>query len=131
MQFKVQTLVDITETNARRGEESLPLKQQHNYLTFLQTLGLRVNISQIQPPIVEEVQLKDYTFGSVYTGKHRVWTFIFTVEYVGALDINMLQHDFDLVPFISNLTETPSFSKSAFRSTDAKECNIAFSVIDV
>lgn len=130
MQFKVHTLIDITETRARRGEESFLLKQQQNYLTFLQTLGLRVNLSEVNTPSMEEVSLERYNFGSSFTGTHRVWTFKFNVEYAEALTVDMLINDFDLVPVIVDLNETAEFNQSAFRTTDSCERNILFSVVD-
>jgi len=130
MQFKVHTLIDITETRARRGEDPFLLKQQQNYLTFLQTLGLRVNLSQVNTPCMEEVSLEGYNFGSSFTGKHRVWTFKFNVEYAEALTIDMLINDFDLVPVIVELEESAEFTQSAFRTTDSCERNILFSAVD-
>ena len=43
MNFNLFTKVDITKTNARRGDDPFKMKQQQNYLTVLQTIGLRVN----------------------------------------------------------------------------------------
>lgn len=130
MKFIVHTLVDITETRARRGEESFLLQQQQNYLTFLQTLGLRVNLSELVSPVAEKISIKDYNFGSNHTGKHQVWTFKFTVEYADALDIDMLENDFDLVPVITELSETVELKQAAFRTKDVQERNILFLLAD-
>ena len=46
------TLVDITETGARRGEDPLAYRQQQNFLTVLQTIGLRTNIEYSSGPKV-------------------------------------------------------------------------------
>jgi len=130
MKFIVHTLVDITETRARRGEESFLLQQQQNYLTFLQTLGLRVNLSELVSPVAEKISIKDYNFGSNHTGNHQVWTFKFTVEYADALDIDMLENDFDLVPVITELSETVELKQAAFRTKDVQERNILFLLAD-
>ena len=42
--FELTTLVDITKTNARRGEDKLAYGQQQNYMSVVQTLGLRTNV---------------------------------------------------------------------------------------
>ena len=43
MRFIIHTLVDITETGSRRGEDPKQYRQQQNFLTVMQTIGLRVN----------------------------------------------------------------------------------------
>jgi hypothetical protein len=130
MKFIVHTLVDITETRARRGEESFLLQQQQNYLTFLQTLGLRVNLSEIVAPTMSEILIKDYGFGSNHKDKQHMWTFKFTVEYADALDTAMLEDDFDLVPVITGLSETAELKQAAFRTKDTRERNILFLLAD-
>lgn len=133
MKFLVYTLVDITETRARRGEDHLRVDQQQNFLTFLQTVGLRVNPTVNKTPEVKEVQLKDLEgveFGSRYKGKHRVWTFEFDIEYESALNIQMLEGDFDLVPIITGLEETAKVKHGVFRTKDNQERNIVFQTLD-
>ena len=95
MKFIIETLVDITETQARRGADRLLVNQQANYNTIIQTAGLRVN------PIPSQVSIneKDVTgmFGTAYKGIHRVWTIEIDYEYEGGVDIDMLTEDFDLI----------------------------------
>ena len=59
-----------------------------------------------------------------------VWTFEFSIEYEGGLNVDMLKDDFDLVPFINGLTETAKFPVTVFRSKDSKLTNIIFEQLD-
>ena len=56
MRFIIHTLVDITETGSRRGEDPKQYRQQQNFLTVMQTIGLRVNPTYVKAPeVVKEV----------------------------------------------------------------------------
>ena len=126
MRFKLHTTVDITKTNARRGDDKHQANQQANYNTVYQTIGLRVNIDPIG--IDNEVtDVKDLGFGSNVKGKHNVWTFTFDNPYEDALSIDMLVNDFDLVPVISNLDDTHSCN--IFRTICNKDTNIVFKIV--
>lgn len=126
MKFRVHTLVDITESGARRGEDAHEVSQQQNFLTFLQTLGLRANPTVTTSPISVKGGAKRYGFGDKYKGTHRIWTFDFDVEFEGGLSVEMLQEDFDLVPVITNLNETAKNEDGVFRSKSAYDNNIVF-----
>ena len=79
MNVILTTLVDITETKARRGDDKFKLNQQANYMTMLQTAGLRINPN----PISLKSQTKDLDgmgFGSAFKGEQQFWTFKFTFE---------------------------------------------------
>jgi len=128
MRFKIKTLVDITETKARKGEDEVLYGEQQNYMTLLNTLGLRTNINLRGTPKVETVSIKG--FGSTYKGEHKVWTQEIEVEYEGATNIDFMKNDFDLVPIINNLNETVEFDIAVFRTKDAKKRNILFEKLD-
>lgn len=129
MRFKLSTLVDITETNARRKEDQKLFRQQTNYNTVLQTIGLRVNLNPLS--IKSDVQnVKDLGFGKSITGKQRYWEFIFDVEYEGALTVDMLNNDFDLIPVITELDETAHINNKIFRTTCPNDCNIVFEIVE-
>ena len=130
MRFKLYTLVDITETKARRGDDYTLVRQQQNFLTVLQTIGLRANPSYNTSPIVLEAVPKSLNLGTEYKGKHTVWTFEFDIEYEDATDINMLISDFEYVPVISGLDETVKFNNDSFITKDSSICNIFFEVSD-
>ena len=129
MDFRIQTLVDITETGARRQDsDKLAYKQQSNFQTLVQTIGLRCNLQYNKSPQKQELKIEKVGFGDKYKGKQNVWTFDFEIEYEGGLDINMLNNDFDLIPIITGLEETIQLQQALFRTTP-KERNIIFSLI--
>ena len=61
MIFKLTTVVDITQTNARRGDDQKLANQQANYNTLYQTIGLRVNIDIISA-LSLEMLISDFNF---------------------------------------------------------------------
>ena len=130
MRFIIDTVVDVTETNARRGQaDKLSLDQQANYNTLLQTIGLRCNAE----PISLTATIKDVSklaFGDAIKGKQRVWTFEFDNPYEGALTVDMLNDDFDLIPIINNLNETANINNSIFSTKNPNDRNIVFQQID-
>lgn len=126
MRFKLFTLIDITKTDARRGDQSDLYKQQQNFFSVLQTISLRANPVITDKPTLEKVNTKGLGFGSNFTGDHNVWSFMFSFEQAGSHSIDLLKEDFELVPFIAGLTETASFKEMAFSATDAKRTNIVF-----
>lgn len=130
MIFEVLTLIDITETRARRGEDLKKVKQQQNYMTFIQTLGLRTNFKDITVPSVENRDISKLDFGSNYKGKQNVWRIVFEPEREGSISIDQLISDFDIIPVIQNLDETVDLEMAAFRSSKNTNRNIIFSIID-
>jgi hypothetical protein len=127
MQFTVKTLVDITETNARKVDDPYGYRQQQNWMSFLQTASLRVNIYPVSQTVNKEAASQ---FGSEFKGKHNVWTVTFDIEYEGGLDTEMLVEDFDLVPIITDLDETAKINNNVFRTKDPKYTNIIFVNLD-
>jgi len=130
MKFQLQTLIDITETHARRtDEDKVAYKQQANFQTVIQTIGLRVNLSYDISPVVEELTIAKMGFGDKYKGKQKVWRFTFDVEYEGGLDLDMLNADFDLIPIVSGLSETIKLEQALIR-TSPTDRNIIFSTVE-
>ena len=130
MKFRIQTLIDITETRARRqGDDKFAYKQEANFQTILQTIGMRVNIEYQNSPTFEEIIASKNHFNDKYKGKQMLWTFEFNVEYEDALTLEMLEGDFDLIPIITGLNETIELNKALFKTT-GKDTNILFSVVD-
>jgi hypothetical protein len=113
MIFKAHTLVDITQTEARRHEAPRLVNQQANFNTFYNTIGLRTNAVDFKIT-VENVLIADLGFGSNYKGKQNVWTTEFYVEAEGSTSVELLDADFDLVPIITNLDETAKLDKGLF-----------------
>lgn len=129
MRLKLYTLVDITETGARRGEEPTLVSQQQNFLTVLQTIGLRANPSYEYSPSVESMSPNKVELGTNYKGKHKVWEFSFDIEY-GEIDIETLNDDFNFIPVIAGLDETAKFEDNIFSTKDTSKRNIVFQVLD-
>jgi len=124
--FELYTLVDITESKARRGEDSLKFSQQQNFLTMLNTIGLRANPTIIKTPTVVDDFPK---FGIIYKDAKHAWRFVFDIEY-GAHSVEMLENDFMMVPFISNLKEDCEFDIAAFETKNKQTKNIVFMKMD-
>jgi len=122
--FELFTVVDITETGARRGDPKLLEHQQQNYLTVMNTIGLRANPTIIKSPYLVEENIK---FGKGISAK-KVWRMVFDIEY-GIHSVDMLKLDFDLVPFIKELTEDAVLGDPVFR-TNIDRSNIVFREID-
>ena len=129
MRVTLTTIVDITETNARKEDDKLARNQQANYLTMLQTVGLRVNAEPLQCE-THVGDVSEFGFGSAITGKQRYWEFTFEHDYEGAVTEQTLTEDFDLVPVITDLTETATINNRAFRTKDNTERNVIFKLSD-
>lgn len=127
MRFKLFTVVDITETNARRTDDKKLYSQQTNYNTILQTIGLRVNLNPVYCKSHTE-NIDKLGLGSLVKGKQRYWEFVFEVEYEGALSLEMMINDFDLVPVITELDETVHNHNKVFRTTCPNDRNIVFEI---
>jgi hypothetical protein len=130
MRFRIKTLVDVTETNARKGQDPIQVDQQANFNTLYNTIGLRSNPTEFDIT-VEKVDLKDLGFGSNYKGKHNVWTIEFFVEADESTSIEFMNSDFDLIPVITGLTETVDLDKGLFITlSNHGRTNILFERID-
>ena len=127
MKYKIETLVDITETGARRGDNLYQYKQQQNYLSLLNTISLRSN------PIIinqsnQKMSLDGLGFGSKYKNRQQVWSLI--LEFESNLSHNdfFMRRDISLVPIFNGLNETAKFPNQCFLS-DGEYTNIIFSTI--
>lgn len=129
MRFLVKTLVDITKTGVRSPLSGKQAKQEQNFSSFMQTLGLRTNIKAEHPPKMIYDAAGGKGFGDKFKGRQNLWIFEFEVEYDEALSVDLLEHDFDLVPIITGLDETVKFSETVFRTSDPKEKNIVFNML--
>jgi hypothetical protein len=130
MIFELKTLIDITETGARRGDDPREQQQQQNFYTALQTISLRANPTVDRSPRSDAVSIKGLGFGSKYTGKQQVWTWRFSFEQADSHNIDFLNCDFDLVPVILNLDETARIENAAFITSDSQYRNTVFLIFD-
>jgi len=126
MKFQLYTLIDITETHGRRGDADYIVNQQQNFLTVLQTIGLRVNPIYSVSPIKFTDKPINYKLGSAYKDQHQIWSFIFEIEHENALSVEMLRSDFNLIPIILGLDETAPIKIPSFNTLDKKMANIHF-----
>ena len=130
MRFILHTLVDITETGVRRGEDPKQFRQQQNFLTVMQTIGMRVNPTYVSSPVVVKEVPSKLGLGTSYKTKQSVWKYVFDMEYEGALDIETLVNDFDLIPIITQLDETAKFENAHFLTKNTALTNITFQIDD-
>lgn len=107
------TLVDITETGARRGDDNYRYKQQQNYMTFLQTISLRSN-PIINKKIDERIDISRLNFGEKHKGRHRVWIVEFEFEAENSHSVDLMKKDLDYVPIITGINETAKFPTKVF-----------------
>ena len=105
MRFKLITLIDITRTDARRGNDVYEQNQQQNYLTALQTISLRANPIIGSYPSMKHTSVDKLGFGEIFRGKQRVWQLVFSFES-DSHAVEWLREDFDIVPIITNLDES-------------------------
>jgi hypothetical protein len=115
------TLVDITATNVTRSNnaDDINRNQQRNWETVLQCMGLRTQPQNITIPHQTDIELNGFQFGDLYSGKHRVWTWSWTVDQTEIYDtpnkpLGGLIQDFEQVPIIVGLTETARFMLPIF-----------------
>lgn len=120
------TLIDITETKARKGDDFYKQKQQQNYLTAYQTMSMRANPTINKSPVVKEIAVKDFDFGSDFKGKQKAWELEFEFESEGQHSLDFLKNDFDLVPVISDLDESVTLKIQAFMTNGSSQRNTLF-----
>jgi hypothetical protein len=130
MRYKIYTLVDITKTSQYRNEPGRELArlQQQNFDTVIQTIGMRANLSYLNPPKVKiDVPEKYNMIGDELSN---IWVFDWEVDKEDLFlydddDLYRLKEDFDLVPYISGLTETVKKEPAIFRPGE----NISFEIV--
>lgn len=129
MIFELFTLIDISETKVYRGPDRVQVSKQANYNTIIQTIGLRANPL---PSAVEQLNedVKKHKFGSNFKDKHNIWKLTFEIEMSEAHSLSMLENDFNLVPILTELDETIEINTSVLKTTDIKEKNIYFNLVD-
>lgn len=130
MDYKLYTLVDITNTGQHRvepGKEHLRWKEQ-NFQSVLQTIGIRANIIESTKPQITEVagRLIGFDTDEII----RVWRFDFRTErdFLFEKDgdpVGLLKDDFHLVPYINGLDEMMEQNYAVF-NTSPKGANIVF-----
>jgi hypothetical protein len=131
--FTVYTLVDITNTETTDPDlfDTLEYNQYQNLNTILQVVGMRTQPIVISVIMEKSANLKNFKFGSQYSGKQNVWIIKFASEYKDAwLKENdpsfFLKKDIDGIAYISSLEETVKFDIDIFNTSSVKYKNIYF-----
>jgi len=119
--FILRTTVDITNHIKVSKENRIAYGQKQNFMTVINTIGLRVNPTIDDDPILVQDN-KNFN-------DNKVWQLTFTIAFEGALTIDMMLNDFMLVPFIAELEETEDFKENVFL-TKGKDKNIVFETFD-
>jgi hypothetical protein len=129
------TLVDITETGVTRdrGTDELKRNQQRNWETVIQCISLRTQPMEIVQQISHDAPMSDFEFGEMYSDRHTVWTFAFTVEHNDIFrkdddPAGLLDDSFDTVPVITGLEETARFILPIFYTSGGIK-NIYFKIL--
>jgi hypothetical protein len=123
------TLVDITQTGARKGDDLYKCKQQQNYMSFLQTVSLRSNPTIVKQS-VEKIKIEHMGFGNKHKGSHRVWSIEFLFEAEDSHSVSMMKADLDYIPIITGIDETAKFPTRAFVTNGDPYRNTIFDTID-
>ena len=130
MRLEIVTLVDVTQTNEKRGGEPKRYSQQSNFNTLIQTATLRANFLPIRVEM-NNSSINRFTFGKKYKDKQKHWIIRLEAERESVgLDIAMLNEDFDLVPIVLGLDETVKIPDNVFNTTDPDLKNIVFKFTD-
>jgi len=129
MRFRMVTLIDITETGARRSDSEISFGQQSNYNTVIQTIGLRANPIPVQLKDITS-DLTEYQFGDKLSGSHKIWIFDFNIEYRDVISVQGLVDDFNLIPITSGLTETIEINNFVFDTVSKNFRNTFFINLD-
>ena len=59
-----------------------------------------------------------------------MWHCIITVEAEASHSVDLMEDDFNLVPIVRNLKENCKLDDAMFLTSDAKNCNILFNLLD-
>lgn len=130
--FTIYTLIDITETGSHSFSTGTDLekKQQQNFMTLMQTIGLRANpMYERKPQVIDEFDVKTLPFGKKFKTKQRVWQWNFYTESDSEFrdnlgnEIGLLVKDLNLIPVITDLTETAKINTAVFNTSDSEFCN--------
>lgn len=131
MRLEIVTLVDVTQTNEKRGGEPKRYSQQSNFNTLIQTATLRANFLPIRVDI-NNSSINQFGFGKKYKDKQKHWITRLEAERESVgLDIAMLNEDFDLVPIVLGLDETVKIPDNVFNTIDSELKNIVFRFTDL
>jgi hypothetical protein len=120
----IYTLVDITHTKDNNPKGTThSFKQEQNFNTILQVLGLRTQIIVESIECIKSQSMSGHGFGSYYSGKNDVWELRVKSETddIWKNDEDPLYyaiHDCDGIPIYTGLDETTTLLPSIFTIDD-------------
>ena len=129
MRTQIYTLIDITNTNAKRDGDEIEYAQQSNFNTILQTASLRANLMPIDVQ-AKHGMISQLGFGDNVKGKQRYWIATFDDERDTLISNEMFQDDFDMVPIITGLNESVKQEDGVLYAKDPEKRNIVFKIND-
>ena len=115
--YQLITLVDITRTNPTRSEtDQHKLKQQANFDTLLQSIGLRSNVNWDTDPKKSSGALPH-----PFNGKANYWTWVFEIEREDTFlknnnPVGLLLEDLHGVPVIGQLNNSVDIDPAVFQT---------------
>ena len=128
MDFRIITLIDVTETGEHRGPNKHAIGQQANYDTLIQVVGLRANPTPIKT-VEKEDDISNLGFGTNYKGVQKFWEHTFKIEY-GLTTVDNLIQDFHLIPIVTGLNETIEINIKVIDTQGKETKNTIFEKLD-
>ena len=130
MRTQILTLIDVTNTNARRNDDDQKeYAQQSNLNTIIKTASLRANLT---PSKIEKKNggVSTLNFGVNFKGKQKYWIITLEDDRQTPITEEMFKDDFDLVPVTLGLDETAEMEQPVILTRDSRRKNISFRFID-
>lgn len=120
--YRLITFVDITRTQADRNETDLiKVRQQSNFNSLTQAIGLRSNINWSKDPKKMEGRLPDGIEGKAV---HWIWEFETERDDVFLKDddpAGLLKEDLHGVPVVDGLENSVELSPQAFQTKNGNQ----------
>lgn len=131
--YVAYTLIDVSDTEVTDPDffDTLEYNQFQNLNTLSQIMGLRTQPIILEVTLEKNVNIKNYNFGSEFSGKQNVWKIKFSSESNDPWkmendDFYFLKKDINGIAFISGLSETAKFKIDVFDAYSTSNKNIYF-----
>lgn len=127
--YKLITFVDITRSQPSKDEtDSLKIRQQSNFNSLVQAIGLRSNIEWNRDPKKSDGRLPEGIEGKAV---HWIWEFDCEREDVFLKDNDptaLLKEDLHGVPVVDNLENSIELNPSAFQTKNGNQNTWVFQI---
>lgn len=134
--YTAYTLIDVSDTEVTDPElfDTLEYNQFQNLNTISQIMGLRTQPIILEVKLEKNANIKNYNFGSEFSGKKNVWKITFSSESndpwkMDNDDFHFLKKDINGIAFISGLSETAKFKIDVFDAYSLINKNIYFKTV--